>query len=104
MATEYEIHRVLVLSTGHMTREDNKQLQFEPLDFPLISYELGEYGYLVVVPLVVDSVDELEQLACEGRFSDAFIQVLRKARELGCGWVRFDRDAEHHDELQQFAW
>jgi hypothetical protein len=91
------IFKVLDISTGHMTQDDNQVLELNrDTDGPMPAYELKEYGWLVYVGELEDNWKE--------DMSPAFVEVLKKAQELGCDYVRFDRDGRVYDELPTFEW
>jgi hypothetical protein len=87
------IFRVLDVSTGHISLSDVDGL--ENSGRPV--YELEGFGWLVYV-------GELEDNWPSDVFSGAFINILRKAQELECDYVRFDRDGREYPELQTFDW
>jgi len=89
------IFRVLDICTCHMTLEDARMLEENIRD--LSAYELGEYGWLCYVGEISDNWNT------DG-WSEAFVNVLKKAKELGCDYVRFDRDGREYDELPVFDW
>lgn len=91
------IFKVLDISTRHMTNDDNQILELNrDTDGPSPCYELKEYGWLVYV-------GELEENWGE-EMSPAFLAILEHARELGCDYVRFDRDGRVYGELPTFEW
>ncbi len=87
------IFKVLDISTGHMTLEDSKKLGPETKQ-PV--YELDEYGWLVYVGEMSENWDET--------MSEAFMNILKAAKELGCDYVRFDRDGRMYVDLPYFDW
>lgn len=97
MITDPFVFKVLDISTGHMTLEDNKKLIDEAQDGHAPVYELREYGFLVYV-------GEIEENWPDDEMSSAFRKVLDTAKELGCDYVRFDRDGREYPELQKFEW
>jgi len=97
MITDPFVFKVLDISTGHMTLEDNNKLTSEAQDGHAPVYELREYGFLVYV-------GEIEENWPDDEMSSAFRKVLDTAKELGCDYVRFDRDGREYPELQKFEW
>ena len=104
-----EFDKTLVLSASHMTDKDNTQLHiqeagsyvdpvkgFHKVDRTILfaSYDVGWFVW-------VDN-----DLCDNGSdaFSDAFIGVLRFAKDRGCNWVRFDRDGPVTEQLDKFDW
>lgn len=89
-----EIAKVLIVSTAHM-----------PTPEFLDGYSMmgGEEGYLIWVPK--------EGLPCAWGVDDetlpeyaGLVKVLRTAREKGCRYVMFDRDAEPLDRAPTYPW
>ena len=76
-----------------MSRVDNVLLEETWQD--LCAYELREYGWLCYVGELEDNWTG---------FSKEFRNVLTQARELGCDYVRFDRDGREYDGLPTFEW
>lgn len=102
------VRKYLDLSTGHMTHRDNELLATVNkedalcgLDLPLV--RPFEYGNFVWVPDTEDR-DQYESGYAKYGFSPEFIGVLRYARENGCDWVNFDRDADTCEDLPTFNW
>lgn len=89
------IFEVLDISTAHMTQADATQLQENLESFP--AYELGEYGWLCYV-------GELEENWPMHKVSATLRDIMKQAKELGCDYVRFDRDGREYDDLPKFDW
>ena len=89
----FEIHRVLVCSTAHVT-EDEAQI----LDTS--GYQQREYGWLLWVKEEPDSpsVPEIIDL------SPGLQGAIDAARSLGCAYLMFDRDGETLDGLPTYNW
>jgi hypothetical protein len=93
--TDPFIFRVLDISTSHMTAKDAVKLS-DP-ERNMSAYELSEYGWLAYI-------GELEHNWPKGVMSAAFRLVLKVAKQMGCEWVRFDRDGREYPELKTFEW
>lgn len=91
------VFKVLDISTGHMTKEDAEKLSLNDPDktLGLPSYELDEYGWLVYIGEMEDNWANM---------SPEFNKVLTLANDLGCDYVRFDRDGREYPELPSFDW
>ena len=90
------IFQVLDISTAHMTREDARKLENECHDGHAPVYELLEYGYLTYAGDVLENWEDM---------SPAFIKIMESASEMGCCYVRWDRDGpEYSPELEKFEW
>ena len=92
------IFKVLDISTGHMTKEDNQRLQNANSNNMAISaYELEEYGWLAYV-------GDIDNNWPTEDWSTAFRTVMETAKEMGCNYVRFDRYGRDYEELPKFDW
>jgi hypothetical protein len=88
------VFKVLDISTGHMTEKDNETLREYEAVVPV--YELKDFGWLCYVGEIDDNwPDHL--------FSPEFRAILKEAAELGCDYVRFDRDGREYD-IPTFDW
>jgi hypothetical protein len=97
MITDPFVFKVLDLSTAHMTPQDNKRLEAEVHEGQAPVYELKAHGWLVYVGEIEDNWPAVTM-------SEAFRNVLKEAKELGCDYVRFDRDGRTYEELPVFDW
>lgn len=97
MITDPLIFKVLDISTNHMSREDVDNLDQEVAGGMAPVYVLKEYGWLIYVGEINDNWPG-EQ------WSEAFLNVLKLAADLGCDYVRWDRDGLIYDELPFFDW
>jgi hypothetical protein len=96
--TDPFIFKVLDICTSHMSSKDNQKLQSEESgNQQLPAYELSEYGWLVYI-------GELDENWSRGTMSAAFRKVLKVAKQMGCEYVRFDRDGREYPELIKFKW
>jgi len=91
--TDLEITEVLVLSTGHMTREDNKLLKELSGRGDRWQVYSGGTGFFVWV----GEYDHIQ-------FSQALRDALYWAQEQGYDWVRFDRDGPVYHCLETHDW
>lgn len=97
MLTDAFVFRVLDLSTSHMTLDDNQVLELNRDSTGVMpAYELGEYGWFCYVGEIDENWKE--------DMSEAFLVIMQKAKEMGCEYVRFDRDGRTYDELPVFDW
>lgn len=92
----YEINKVIVFSTAHITLHDSKLLP------GLSSCHNYEYGAFVYVP--ADDRDDRLQDGKFRAFSDAFLNLMRQARNEGCCWLQLDADGPTYDHLPTFEW
>ncbi|OGU23759.1 MAG: hypothetical protein A2580_17910 [Hydrogenophilales bacterium RIFOXYD1_FULL_62_11] len=99
-----EIDEALVVSTTHLTHEERAQLDDGVIgnvdgETQMVLSQQGEYGYLVWLPiketLCQTEAETLTWLSnLEGKISEGFLGVIKKAAEVGTIFIRFDRDAD----------
>lgn len=94
----YEIHKTLMVSTGHVTEGDCRRL--EDGEAGGISYTLGEYGYLLWIPESPPAIPATNFAP----LSDAVRGCIKLAREQDCQYLRLDRDGPYYDGLERFDW
>ena len=106
MKTKYEIQKVLVVSTGHITADDNNSLLHYPYNPQDLSHSLivdsFEYGYNIYVNL--DKNEPKIEDSPDWNYSDALKKLMQLARSLGCTYLKLDRDGETYDDLESFEW
>jgi len=93
-----EIVKHLVVSNIHLCKSDREAL--DQSDGPGVSSWAFEYGWYVHVA-EDDSYLDSEN---DGRFSAQFMQVMRKAKELGCAYITYDSDGPEYEELERHNW
>lgn len=94
--------KILDISTGHLTKKDNDLLKDEDsMNNPISSYKF-EYGYFVHVS--EDSMEELTPIIKSAGYSDEFLIILSKAKELKCSYIKFDSDGFLYTDLNSFDW
>lgn len=99
---------VLVLSTAHITAEDNEILK-EGIDVPpekhpqvVMAYEPG---FMVSAwHNFEDNPENLEAELLKLGHSPAYINILKLARKAGCKWVNLDADASKFSFLPTYDW
>ncbi len=93
----------LDVSTGHITELEMLRLSaggVSDLSVPrVIPHEYGAWVHVRCSEVEDDDVCREDAL-----LGVNVAVVLRRARELGCSWVNFDRDAEPLDGLPTFDW
>lgn len=116
--SELEIMNVLVISTSHVTEDDDSLLMhatsisFTPGNWgkdlsasfsaklPLTVYPFC-YGYMAHLP--EDLADRKQQILDFG-FSEAFCDALLFGQKAGARYLMFDCDGPAYDELKTFDW
>jgi hypothetical protein len=105
----YKLHsnpytvKSLDISTGHLTEQDNNLLQADAdnnpgPNTPVAAYKY-EYGYFVYV-----GEEAEDQTIKEYGYSDSFINILKKARELKCKYVQYDSDGIQYEDIPFYNW
>ena len=97
-----EVERNLVLSTGHMTKQDSKILEAAATGNQatgLIVYS-SECWFLVYC----FQETAINVALREGYISKDLHRCLRIGNAMGCTFVKFDRDGPSHDELPSHDW
>ena len=89
-----EIHKTLIISTVHIEESD-----LDVIANDLISYELGEYGWLIWVNPVHVNNSLVKDVT-----SNALRAAIKLAQDNDCLYLRLDRDGPEVDELPKFNW
>jgi hypothetical protein len=89
---ELEIHRILIVSTAHVTEADMRWLTAE------CSWT-SEYGVIIPVDDDEPDIDTFGVLA-----SPAFAKLWHIAQTRGCVFLCLDRDGPVLDGLDTFKW
>jgi len=102
---DLETPRMLVLSTGHVTRGTARDLEdycnpgtlgeHRPRTVP-IAFAKGEYGWIIAI-----LPDREEDFA---RWTDDLLAIRKLAIEAGCTWIMLDRDADTVEGLPTYDW
>ncbi len=100
------ISKILDISTGHITENDNDLLGKE--DCPVVAYPYGpeedQYGYLVCVKMDEEAFQTEVILSKEYGFSESFIKIYKAAHAHGIEYVRFDRDGVEYEDIPIYNW
>jgi len=100
-----EIYRVLVLSTAHVTFEDNEKLTELALEDPADQdYSVLDTGYGWLVQVLQQFTSEQKQAYREMGMSPEFVKLLDFAAQNDIQWLHFDRDGNAYEEFPQFDW
>lgn len=101
---KYEIIKCLVLSTAHMTSNDDDKCKELCAKLNLcgenVILDSHDFGWT----LTWDSLKEMSKSIEASGLSHALYKVLVFAGKLGCNSVKFDADAPVYDELVVFDW
>lgn len=91
-----EIHKMLCLSTAHVSRETADDFE-NPVGMGTlpIFYEKREYGWFVVVSKDVETDKD---------YPADIVEVLAYARARGCTWIMLDQDGPVIDGLRTWEW
>lgn len=97
--SKYDIERVLIASTAHITEEENSWLRLmseSPQGQPL-AYE---YGFEFWVP----PADILDDVMEEYDYPENVVRLIKKASELGCAYLKIDVNGLFYDEFPIYDW
>lgn len=101
---KYEIHKTLVVSTGHITKEDSEFLSV-PHPSSLIIYPMGDYGWWIFVgERGMRDCDMSDEEVIDEGGSEDLVRLIKLAREQGCTWLMLDRDGPVYDDLNEYHW
>ena len=94
------IAKILELSTGHITLDDNNMLKIS-MGLTCAQYE---YGYFIHVPELES--DEKFMSRYSSDYSESFIKVLEYAKANDCRFICLDGDADllDTDKLNVHEW
>jgi len=97
---EREIQKVLVASTGHISREDSELLKTDSdsLSSECMLINEFEHGFTIFIS------DEKNEDSPDWKYSDALKKLIKLARELDCRYLKLDCDGLLYDDLEQFEW
>jgi len=93
---DFESHKIVVVSTAHISRKDNELLRIA--DYGLSVYPL-EYGYFVYL-----SKDETAKSIDQNGYSSGFAKVYLEAAKSGAKYMQLDCDGPTYDEFETFDW
>ncbi|MHA1972814.1 MAG: DUF5983 family protein [Candidatus Hodarchaeales archaeon] len=108
MSDPFEIRKTLMISTGHITADDNDKLNAHSDDtkgptIPNLICDALPYGFLIRInPENEGFTEELETL--KGVLSDDFIACMKVAKSLGVDSLQLDADASEYDFLNIHKW
>ena|SRR6185437_7410925 len=106
------VEKYLALSSGHITPSDGRLLDRYDADDPPFDGQLSawryESGWFISTSFILeadqDAIEETLGAIKGAGFSDAFMAVLRRAREGGCCLIRLDGAAEEEHGMMVFDW
>jgi len=108
---DLEIEKTLIISTSHITEKDMDKLTSLSPAYPY-TLLITDYGVMLALPSYVklpprsNSIAFITEIDFEewtDKYSDAFLEILRIAKEKECLWVNFDCDGSEYD-LPKFDW
>jgi hypothetical protein len=99
----YEIMKCLVVSTSHISMEDDKKLTNQEIDVEIINPSLivdtAPVGHLIKVDNSPNWVESLKK-----DFSEGFIKLLELAIELEVDEISIDTDGPEYPNLPVYDW
>lgn len=100
--SKYEVEKILVLSTGHLSLNEFNEMQInDEMPFRVIKHE---YGAIVIM---YDFNETLEFEDAKGFMLGRFPKlwrVLMFAKGMGCRYVNFDQDGNLYPNLPSYEW
>jgi len=93
-----EIQRTLVVSTAHITEDEDRELREAPDTDYLLSVYSNEYFHSIYVPYTEKLKDFEKQVGKN------ILALLKIAKKHNCAYLKLDRDAVVYDDLPQFDW
>jgi hypothetical protein len=96
-----ETYRTMVLSTGHLSRDDASRLKSAADDPGETMVMAREYGYFVKLYSCDGVVDSKDLLYCD---NDSFGSIVRYAVKHGYQLIEFDRDANTYHFFPTYDW
>lgn len=97
-----EIHRVPVISTGHLTYAVAQQLTRQGDDNPWCCCARWDYGYFLYLNDLESAPETPPQCLLDIR---NWLQSMEQQGLVdNCHWVRLDRDADAADTLPYYDW
>ncbi len=103
------VKKCLEISTAHITQVDAALLGNEEIRWSNDEFDVSftgicyTYGWVIGVPTWPNEDDLAKAVQAIG-FSKSFAEVMLKARELNCDYVKLDRDSYFMPGLQQHGW
>ena len=96
------IERILVLSTGHVTKHDINLIDNRKYPATVMQHP-GGHGCMLYVGDDNEDASPVyrDKLAF---FSLAFVRVIERVKASGCHWLLLDGDGEVDDTLVTFDW
>ena len=109
MPTLFETELCAIVSTAHMTKEDNEALEIMSdgksisivfLNGPVV-YKKESGGYWIYVPLVGEEKEEENYRTV---LSNAFVDLMIMVYYKGYQWLVMDCDGPEYDDIPKFEW
>lgn len=94
---DLDIQKYFVVSTAHITKEENDDLINAPhTDSPLCVHS-NEYHHVIAIPQ--EDLDDFEDSV-----SGNILNLLKIAKKNGCDYLKLDCDGFVYDDLPKFDW
>ena len=92
------VETMLVVSTAHMTEDEATAIESgDHWCQPVLN---REEGFMFVMGYLTESVSSGDFLT----LSEGFRGCIRRASDLGCDWLMFDRDADPIEDIKVYDW
>lgn len=97
-----EIQKHFVCSTIHIKEEDTDILENANIESGFISADEYPYGWSIYIHEQEEK--GFKKAILKEGYSEEFYNLLIITRELGCEYLRLDRDGPEYDEIPKFNW
>lgn len=97
--TKYEIQKIVVFSTTHITEGDNNRLEYEATfknESSSLIVDKFEYGYYIHIPSEFSELIHIH--------SEALQNLLMIAKDIGCQYLKLDRDGQTYENIETYDW
>lgn len=99
----FAITKNLDISTVHISEQDNELLCSNGDNGPLITHPYGE-GHFIYVEQNEKLFQETIDNVIKERYSQAFIEIMQLAHDLGCAYIQLDGAGTEYKHLTKFDW
>lgn len=93
----YEINKMLMLSTAHLTKQTADMMDMKLIENPRV-YQKDGYGWFVLVTSWNDDYEIVKNIPEDLR------KCLGFAESVGSDWICFDPDIEENNVLPVYEW
>lgn len=99
----FAVTKNLDISTVHISEQDNELMCHNGDNGPIITIPYGEGHFIYVEQDKVHFKETLDKLMNE-KYSQAFIEIMQLAHDLGCAYIQLDGAGTEYKHLTKFDW